>query len=258
VAEQGAAGSAGTDSGTAPNENGGQGNGLHESFISSAPEHLRDAARELVPFWDPYVQRQFTDNANYRKQWQPYEELGINELDPQDLQELLEFRNIVQDEDAFRQWHEEVGNLLGDPEESEQQDGSELPPELQKFMQDYYADKEQQQAQQAFTESAAQVRQELNALKPLAEQAGLEMTEEVEDDICTLALKYDTPDAIQKGFADYQRLVGKGEQGVFNNKTDPALRVAPVSGGNNNNSVEPVTTFEQAARAARERLRHSE
>jgi hypothetical protein len=33
--------------------------------------------------------------------------------------------------------------------------------------------------------------------------------------------------------------------------------VAPVSGGNNNTSVEPVTTFEQAARAARERLRHS-
>jgi hypothetical protein len=256
VSEQG--GQAGADPGTAP-EGQGQGNGLHESFISSAPEHLRDAARELVPFWDPYVQRQFTDNANYRKQWQPYEEMGVNQLDPEDLQELIAFRDIVQDEDAFRQWHQEVGDLLSPEQESEGDDEQpQLPRELQQFMQDFYNTQEQQQNERAFNESASQVRQELDALKPMAEQSGLEMSEQVEDDICTLALKYDTADAIQKGFQDYQRLIGLGEKGVFNNKTDPALRVAPVSGGNNNNQVEPVTTFDQANRAARERYRQSQ
>jgi hypothetical protein len=113
MADQGASvGNAGT--GTGPeNGNGSQGNGLHESFISSAPEHLRDAARQLVPYWDPYVQRQFTDHANYRKNWEPYEQLGVNELDPGELEELLNFREIIQDEDQFREWYDNVGQLLG-------------------------------------------------------------------------------------------------------------------------------------------------
>jgi hypothetical protein len=41
--------------------------------------------------------------------------------------------------------------------------------------------------------------------------------------ICTLALKYDTPDALQSGFQDYQKLMGRAEKGVFHNHTDPAL-----------------------------------
>jgi hypothetical protein len=49
--------------------------------------------------------------------------------------------------------------------------------------------------------------------------------------------------------------MGRAEKGVFQNHTDPALRVAPVSGGNNNTSVEPITSFDQASRAARERMR---
>src|SRR4051794_32708583 len=121
------------DAGTGT-ENGSQGNGLHESFISSAPEHLRDAARELVPYWDPYVQRQFTDHANFRKSWEPYEQLGVNELDPGELEELLNFREIIQDEDQFRDWYNNVGELLG----ANQEDGDvgdesgdyDIPPEL--------------------------------------------------------------------------------------------------------------------------------
>jgi hypothetical protein len=266
MADQGASvGNAGT--GTGPeNGNGSQGNGLHESFISSAPEHLRDAARELVPYWDPYVQRQFTDHANYRKNWEPYEQLGVNELDPGELEELLNFREIIQDEDQFREWYDNVGQLLG----ANQDDGDvgdntgdyDIPPELmqaissmQQQLNELSQERQMQAEQQALNQTAAEVRQELDQLK--AQNSNLEWNEELEDTVCTLALKYDTPDALQRGFQDYQKLVGKAENGVFNNRTDPALRVAPVSGGNNNTSVEPVTTFEQAARAARERLQNN-
>lgn len=241
---------------------GSQGNGLHESFISSAPEHLRDAARELVPYWDPYVQKQFTDHANYRKGWEPYEQLGINELDPSELEELLQFRDIVQDEDRFREWYQEIGNLLGDDPTSTQDTTADeygLPPELlqainsmQQQLQELTQDRQMQAEQQMLNQTAQEVRQELDQLK--SQNPNIEWDDEVEDTVCTLALKYDTPDALQRGFQDFQKLIGRGEKSVFQSRTDPALRVAPVSGGNNNTSVEPVTTFEQAARAARERL----
>lgn len=255
-------GNAGDVGGTQPN--GSQGSGLHEQFVSSAPAHLQDAARELVPHWDQYVQRQFTDAADYRKGWEPYEQLGINELDPQELQELLEFRDIVQDEDKFAEWYQNVGELMnpdgveGDSEEDEYTDPAvrqmqQQLSQMQQFMQQMAQDREQQQQQQVFQETAMQVRQELDDLK----QNNPNLTEEDEDYICTLALKYDTSDAIQRGFQDFQKLMGRAENGVFNQKTDPALRVAPVSGGNNNTAVEPITSFEQAARAARERLRQT-
>lgn len=264
-ADQGApAGNADGGTGT---ENGSQGNALHESFISSAPEHLRDTARELVPIWDSYVQRQFTDHANYRKNWEPYEQLGVNELDPGELEELLNFREIVQDEDQFREWYNNVGELLGDNQGNPNDEGDagdyDLPPELlqaigsmQQQLNELSQERQMQAEQQALNQTAAEVRQELDQLK--AQNSNLDWNEELEDTVCTLALKYDSPDALQRGFQDYQKLVGKAENGVFNNRTDPALRVAPVSGGNNNTSVEPVTTFEQAARAARERLHNTQ
>jgi len=260
MAEQGAP--AGNAEGTQPT-NGSQGsNPLHEQFVSNAPEHLRDAARELVPHWDQYVQRQFTDHADYRKGWEPYEQLGINEVDPSDLQELLDFRNIVQDEDAFRQWHQDIGELMGVNSQSpdEQFGGDEVDPVVQQMQQQMtqmqqmlgqmMQTEESRQQQQQLQQTAMEVRQELDDLK----SKNPNLTDEDEDYICTLALKYDSSDAIQRGFQDFQKLMGRAENGVFNQKTDPALRVAPVSGGNNNTSVEPVTTFEQAARAARERL----
>lgn len=249
----------GADPGTADN---GQGNGLHEQFVSSAPEHLRDAARELVPTWDQYVQRQFTDNADYRKSWEPYESMGINQIDPQELQELLDFRDIVQDENAFRQWHSEIGDLLNPDGQVDDDDEFADPQvqqlqsqlqEMQGMMQQLVQDRESQQQQQVLQETAMQVRQELDALK----KDNPDLTQEDEDYICTLALRYDSSDAIQRGFQDFQKLMGRAEKGVFNQKTDPALRVAPVSGGNNNTSAEPILSFEQAARAARERLRQN-
>jgi hypothetical protein len=246
--------------GTGPDQ-GSQGNGLHESFISSAPEHLQDAARQLVPYWDPYVQRQFTDHADYRKNWEPYEQLGVNEIEPSELQELLDFREIIQDEDQFREWYNNVGELLGDPQDTQDTaDEYGLPPELlqsiqgmQQELAEMRQEREQQAQMQMLNQTAAEVRQELDQLK----QQNPNLSEEDEDYICTLALKYDTPDALQKGFQDFQKLMGRAEKGVFQNHTDPALRVAPVSGGNNNTSVEPITTFDQAARAARERMRQS-
>ena len=258
MAEQGQAGAAPQGTGV---EQGSQGNGLHESFISSAPEHLRDAARELVPYWDPYVQKQFTEHSQFRKSMEPYEQLGISDVDPQELQELLEFREILQDEDQFRQWYESIGELMGDPQaQQEIADELGLPPELlqtinetQQAVQALLQQQQAQAQQQALQQTAQEVRQELDALK----KDNPNLTDEDEDFICTLALKYDTPDALQKGFQDYQKLMGRAEQGVFNSKTSPDLRVAPVSGGNSDTSTEPVTTFEQAARAARERLRQN-
>lgn len=254
---------AGSAEGTQPDSS--QGSGLHEQFVSSAPEHLRDAARELVPSWDQYVQRQFTDNADYRKQWEPYEQLGINQIDPGDLEELLEFQNILGDEDNFRQWYQDMGELLGvngdngnDPDADEYTDPelAEVKGQLgqiMQYLQQQEEQQQQQQQQQAFQETAMQVRQELDGLK----KDNPNLTEEDEDYICTLALRYDSDDAIQRGYQDFQKLMGRAENGVFNNKTDPALRVAPVSGGNQDTSTEPVTTFEQAARVARERLRQT-
>src|SRR4051794_10553003 len=159
--------------GTGPDQ-GSQGNGLHESFISSAPEHLQDAARQLVPYWDPYVQRQFGDHANYRKNWEPYEQLGVNEIEPSELQELLDFREIIQDEDQFREWYQNVGELLGDPEQETQEAADEygLPPELLQSIQGMQQElaqmreERQQQAQmQVLHQTAAEVRQELDGLK---------------------------------------------------------------------------------------------
>src|SRR5688500_6626546 len=190
------------------------GNELHEQFISNAPEHLREYARELAPIWDQSVQRKFQESADYRKQWEPYEQLGINDIEPDELGELLAFREIVQDEDSFRQWYQDIGQLIGAEEVDDDDEDSDVPPEMRQFMNEFHqwreeqAAREEQQAQmQAFQETAMEVRQQLDEIK----SKNPNLTEEDEEFICTLALKYDGEDAIQKGFADFQKLMSKAE-----------------------------------------------
>lgn len=249
-------------SGTGEPQGQGGGNELHEQFISSAPEHLRDAARELVPLWDKGVQERFTESANYKKQWEPYESLGLNDIEPNEIKELLDFREIVQDEEKFRQWYEDIGNLMGvdsDDDDDDDEDAA-IPKEMQQFMREFQQFRQEQtqreqerEQQEAFQQTAQQVRQQLDEIK----RNNPDVDEKVEETICTLALKYDGEDAIKKGFADYQALMSDAEKRVFKNKTGTDLPGTSVSGGSAATQAEPVTSFEQANRIARERMRNS-
>src|SRR3954465_2872880 len=76
--------------------------GLHPD-LSNVPEGIRSQVEALLKEYDGNVTWKFQEAAEYTKQCEPYQNLGINELEPDELSDLMAFREIASDPDSFRE-----------------------------------------------------------------------------------------------------------------------------------------------------------
>lgn len=239
---------------------GGDSAGLYD--LSTAPEELRPYLESELKKVEANVTRRFQEHADFRKKFEPLSELGVADIPAEELQELIQFRQLASDPEQFSQWWESVGEHLGffeqeSPQEADADAGGNEPDMAASIaaqvmeqlegrlapLEDSFRSQEQEQRLQQATDEIAS---ELEALKT---QHG-----DFDDDaVCQLALAYEGRDAIRKGFEDYQRIVGATERGMVEDKLrqpDPA-----ESGGKPSADIEPVTSFGDARKLAMERLR---
>lgn len=233
-------------------------NPMHEDFIQSAPEDLRDAASQLAPVWDSYVQKKFQENADFRKSFEGFT--------AEELTDYQAFKEIQNDPQKLKEWHDSWGAVLQQqhPDLFQETQADFYEPNDNEFRDPRYTQLEQQlqqqnqwiqeqQQQQILAESEKFVTGELDKIKTEYP----DLTQEDMDAICTLSAKYvpDNPneqppeDLIQRGFKDFQSLVGRTERSLFEKKSN---QPTPAQhGGGVTSNAEPVTDFGAAAEAAR-------
>ncbi len=213
------------------------------------------------------VEKQFRDHAELRKGWEPYEELGLRDMDPGAVKQLLDFAQMANDPSQFDEWlkaaAEERGLFNGNGSEEdlgleEIEDLSpekikELVAEQTKPIQDTLQQQQQAaavaEAEQGIEESLEQIRKD-----------NPDLPENAEDAIVKLAYSYaeeEGIDPIAKGFEDYQSLIGQGEKGLFEKKAEqpkPAEGAGAAVMGD-----EKITSFDDPRLMARakERLRQA-
>jgi hypothetical protein len=240
------------------------GSGLYD--LSSVPEHLRPTVEPILKGFDANVTRKFQEHSEFRKGYEPYEQLGIRDVDPDELRDLLEFRQIAQDPDKFRAWYQEIGpHVLGEDgdddldgaEDLGQGDGGGQSPDVsslvekavQQALQPFMAERQQAEHEKA-------VQQELQAIS--AEMDALEQQHGKfnRDRVSQLALSYgDDPKSIEKAFADYQDLINEAKRGFVEGRLEQP--VTPNQGGAPASQVQPPTSFADAREAALGYLRNS-
>lgn len=237
------------------NENGNV-NPLHEDFINSAPENLREAAAELAPVWDSYVQGKFTEAAEYRKQWEPYEELPLDKVTAEDIEDYLAFKELSSDPIKLKAWHEQWDSALHQQHPELFEEGvyegeyTNDPALIQRLeaLETRFQSEDQTKAQE---NAVAYVNGQLEEIK----KDYPSLTPEDEDAICALANKYVKPgeappeDFIKQGFKDFQNIVGRTERDLF--KTKESQPSPAQHGGRPSTSPTPITDFAAANEAAR-------
>lgn len=123
-------------------------------------EAVRAAARDM----EAKISRSSREAADYRKQWEPYGELGLHEYEPDALQEALlldqlfrEPESVIDrvDVEAFRPMLEKVAQALGiTPEQAQaqiEQQQDDVPEWAKPLIEDHQAraEREQREAQEA-------------------------------------------------------------------------------------------------------------
>ena len=252
----------GVQPGGAPGADAGQGaSGLYD--LDSAPEHLRPYIEAELKKIEGNVTPKFQEHAEFRKQWEPYQELGLHDVPPEELQQLLRLREISNDDEAFRRWWDAIGKEMGyvdgdglDEELGieDEDEGPDLEEVIGRLLDERLGPiQERFSAQDEESAVAGELESIESELAALKEQHG----EFDEDKVCQLALAYaDDPDGIQKAFADYQQLVGGAQRNLVEDKLTNQPGV-PVGGGSSPSPERPVDGFSGAKSAALERLRAS-
>ena len=179
-------------------------NGLYPD-LSGVPDGVRSQVEALLKEYDGNVTRKFQEAAEFRKQWEPYSERGLNDVDPSELSDLLAFREIASDPESFAEWYQAIGEQMGlggggdeldvddddgmSPERFEEMLGRALDQRLGPIEQTFEA----QQQQQALSQAESYINSQLDELQ---EQHG----EFDRDAVCQLALAYEGQEAVQQGF----------------------------------------------------------
>lgn len=253
----------------AEGQGGGDGDsGLYD--LDSVTPEVREVLEPHLKAIEGNATKKFQEAAAYRKQWEPFEELGIQDTDPQALQQLLQFAEMANDPEQFKAWVSERAQeleLLDSPDLSDQdlldedltQEKVEelISQKMAEFQQSQEQKTQAQQEQQALEEQAAQ--QITSALEQIRKD-NPNLPEEADDAIVRLAYSYaedDPQNAIERGFEDYKSMTGQAEKGLFAQKSG---QPAPPEGpGAPATSPDAITSFgdPKLKEAATERLRKS-
>lgn len=242
--------------------------GLYD--LNEVPQELREQLEPHLKAIEGNATRKFQEHADYRKQWEPFEELGVQDMDPQSLQGLIEFANMAQDDQAFAQWFAETGEQAGlfealgytkADDDYDVDDGQLTEAQIAEVVQQVVAEQmaplsEQmtaQQQDQLVKEAEGEIGNRLSQIR----EDNPDLPEGAEDAILRFAYTYaedSEEDPVGKGFADYQQIVGQGEGNLFAKKSrQPG---APEGPGAADASAERISSFgdPRLKAAAKERL----
>lgn len=239
-----------------------------DQIPSETRAHLEPVIREM----QSNVGKKLEEHADYRKAWEPYEQLGINNVEPETMQQLMGLLDIMSEgkEEEFKNWWETVGNELdlfsseeGDPDDPLYDEGGDdegagieeltgvfnqlLDERLSPILQDY----QQRQEQDQVTEADNMIDEQMNSIE---EEHG-ELTEKAKAAVYKLAIAHaenDPQTAVQKAYDEFTDIIGDETESLFKSREEQPAR--PEGSGPANTTPDKITKFEDATAAAKARL----
>lgn len=223
--------------------------GLYD--LSSVPSEYRAEVERIAKDIDRNAQTKFREAADYRKQWQPFEELGLTDQDPANVRQAIELFQMLTDEstaqDAVLALAKQVGLEV---------DGLDEEPEAAPDpTADLRAQIEALQAAESERQQAAAQQQELERLQDewdgIVQEHG-PFTDEQQQMIVDLAARFESEEQpLVAAHKLFNQIVGFGEQSLVKAKAGEPSASEPA--GRASTTVAPPETFEEAKRLMTER-----
>ena len=243
-----------------PLEGQGQGNGYEGLYDLNAIDNpeVRSEVERIAKDIDRNVNSKLEEASQYRKGWEPYEHLGVNQLDPEGLGALLSFAEALSDEstaqEALLDLAQQVGVSLDGPRP--QSDDAEGDPVsgIEKEVADLREWRNAQEERELFATVEAEETKRLSAeWSEVEERHGRPFSEDEQARLRDLALKFvadsDTP--IRDAYDFIEGIAGQAQSALVDGAPDQPSPAEPA--GQASTSAAPVESFEEAERLYKER-----
>lgn len=246
--------------------------GLFDEYLSSVPEEHRSAVEQYLKDAERNVNGKLQESAEAVKTWEPFAELGLQDVGAEGIGALLEFAQDLSNpetaRDALLAIAEAAGVDLSDAGAPQGDGGDEIDQDTPLTRAEFEAWQQQQRAQweqdqqmvQLREQAAAELNKEFAAVEALNGKpfdatpgSGSDGKLSERQELIALAKRFqpDHDEPIKAAFQLMQRIRGQAEASLVNGQPTPP--VAAEHGGRASSTVEPVDDFDTALRLHVER-----
>jgi hypothetical protein len=245
----------------------------YAEYLNRIPEQVRGDVEPVFKDWDANVTRKFQEHSEYRKGWEPYEQIGVNQFSPDEVSWALQFRQALENPQAIQQWYEAYAQQNGLTVEQAQAetaqflDGSYQDPDtanliqkqleqalgpIQQQLEQITGWREQQELAAREQQAMRMIEGQINELKA---RHGDEFNEKAVEQLVAQYIDTDPQNAVSRAWADYQALVNQISAGVLKSKAQAPS--TPETGGAADGAPEPIRSLADANRIALEQIRQA-
>lgn len=220
-----------------------------ESYLDRIPEDARDVASEAFRDMEANATKKFQEHSEFRKQWEPLAQTGVNDLSPEEVSWLVQFRGALEDPQIMQQWWEGYARENGltvaeaqaqaeatddfgfqDPQQQLEKLLEERLGPLSKQLESFSSRFEQQDQQTALAEAGRTIDRQVAALEK-EHNNGTKFDDETRELVDVFASRYiesDPMNAINRGWTDLQKLRNDVEKQALQGKVN---QPAPAESG---------------------------
>ncbi|HEX9007327.1 MAG TPA: hypothetical protein VF889_08525 [Bacteroidota bacterium] len=227
------------------------GDSPYADYLNRIPEEVRGEVEPVFRDWDANTTKRFQEHSEFRKQWEPLKDTGVDQLTPEQAAYAVQLFQALDDPQTMKQWWDGYAEQNGlTPQEAKQAQqavestledfqGYEDPTrQLEKLLEErltplqqrleQYDSRFQQQEQQAREAEAAKF---IEGQVAELEQKHGKFDEQTTELVNTLAGRYiesDPMNAIPRAYEDLQRWRNDVEKAALQAKVDAP---APAESG---------------------------
>ncbi len=254
---------------------GDQGTGIFDPYLQAVPEDAREAVAGYLKDAEKNVNGRLQEAATLEKQFGSFKDIDLSGYDSEGLSQLIAWhQQISQNEDAFKEWVAATAQEMGlTPKEEDElaesvEDGELTREQIQQMIQDASQERlspVQEQLTAIEQEKAIDLEEHAigKAFEELQTEHGLDLSKEQRETILRLGADYAYNDKgedlpmgdsswVKQGFEDLQKLLAGAQVDFINEKSGTPQGALSVGGVP---QAKPITSFEDANAAMRERLR---
>lgn len=245
----------------------------YSEYLNRIPEEVRGDVEPVFKDWDKSVTQRFQQASEYRKGWEPYEQVGVNRYDPAAVQWALQFFEAQQSnpqaiQEWFQQYAQEHG-LEAAQQAAEQLQGQEDPygyadpsqQQLEALLQQKLSpfEKQLQQMNERFQMQEEQQRiAEAQAfidsqLKGLEEKHGDEFNRDWVEKFIGNHIESNPEQAVELAWQDFQALRNQLEKATLQSKVDAPPPAE--TGGFPDTNPDEIKSWKRASEIALQTLR---
>jgi hypothetical protein len=234
----------------------GQGQAPYAEYLDKLPEDIRGDVEPVFKDWDANVTKRFQEAAEFRKQWEPFQDLGLTDVPRDELENLIALRELAaNDPEQFDSWLAETARergLIEGFEDSDDPYGEQEDPlnPVMSELSELKAWKEQMEQEQRISEAMKVVDQQVSE----AAAKHPDVPQELAEQFLASFAESDPQNAVSLAFEAAEKWMAQIQQGMVSDKLSQPE--AAEQGQRSDSSPEQITSFAQASQAALQRLKN--